>query len=251
MKFGLNDISTFKYGSSSVKELYYGSNLVWPLEPELILSSNFYQTTQGTVLAYLIFGTTPTFDQTRKVYGSHAARFQATSSQYGYVQYPIPALQPPWTIEFWLYVAYEGTYQAFNNVVESGSVQIAIRDEGAGNVYDIWETDDYDYNENGSLTKGVWRHTALVCDGTQSRLYVNGQQSATYSNDTDTLASTIKIGTLNYSSLAVDYFMDQFRLSSVARYSSNFSPNGSSWPDTSSDPNTVLLLHFDGNFEND
>jgi len=101
-------------------------------------------------------------------------------------------------------------------------------------------------NLNFTQSNTGWMHYAFVYDGTNKSVYVNGSRVATIAASLDVSDTTDPI---IGSALADDRFnysggIDEFRISSVARYTgtSYDIPGG---PFTSDD-DTLLLLHMDG-----
>ena len=112
------------------------------------------------------------------------------------------------------------------------------------------------YYNNGSnviagstaLTAGTWYHIALCKDGSNTRLFVNGTQDGTTYSDGSNYGTTkpVRIGGDYNGSNAFPGYIDEVRISTVSRYTANFTaPTGIH----QGDANTVLLVHFDGNHQ--
>jgi uncharacterized protein YmfQ (DUF2313 family) len=122
-------------------------------------------------------------------------------------------------------------------------------------------------------TTGVWYHVAAVRAAGVTKLYVNGVQEGPIYADPNNYAVGAggypRIGASGpaYSPGCFNGFMDEIRVSRVARWTTNFSPPtapyppyqffaqplapaspvlGNAWPLQSIDAATVLLLHCDG-----
>jgi hypothetical protein len=97
------------------------------------------------------------------------------------------------------------------------------------------------------LNLNTWYHIAGVYDGSTSKLYVDGVQVASGGPSTWTTATpnAFYIGRRWDDSAAVYYsgYIDELRLSNVARYTANFTPSTIAFKN---DKNTKLLVHFDG-----
>jgi hypothetical protein len=100
-----------------------------------------------------------------------------------------------------------------------------------------------------TVATGTWYHLALVRNGTSVKLYVNGveESSATLPADHNIDAgdtTDTHIGRTDFG-LDTSYhgYIDELRVSNIARYNSTFTPNASEF---SSDGNTVLLMHMNG-----
>lgn len=76
----------------------------------------------------------------------------------------------------------------------------------------------------------TWTHVAGVKDGTTLRVFINGTQAATLAI-TGTVANSTQLPHIGRDPLDVarDFggYIDEFRFSSSARYTSNFTPSGS------------------------
>ena len=90
----------------------------------------------------------------------------------------------------------------------------------------------------------TWYHIAVTRNGTNLRAFINGTQiGTTLTDNTDVQAGSVGIH------IGVDYginyyfngYMEEFRISNTARWTSNFTPPTSQY---TSDANTKLLLHM-------
>jgi hypothetical protein len=70
-----------------------------------------------------------------------------------------------------------------------------------------------------------WQHIALVRQGSTMTLYLNGSSIGTTTNST-TFSGPIRPGCEYYADVAypLDGFMDEYRVSKTARYTTNFTP---------------------------
>ncbi|MGB4965639.1 MAG: LamG-like jellyroll fold domain-containing protein, partial [Microgenomates group bacterium] len=85
-----------------------------------------------------------------------------------------------------------------------------------------------------------WAHVAVSYDGTTIRIFVNGVQCASQNDSVYVDGGTFDVaGVADYPMLS-----DEIRVSSMARYTSNFIPSTSPFV---RDSNTKLLYHFDEN----
>ena len=96
------------------------------------------------------------------------------------------------------------------------------------------------------MTANTWQHVALVRNGTNLQIYIDGTARGTPST-TDNLnyshASYILIGVDEAFNRDGNGYIDEYRVSNIARYTGNFTPSGSAFVN---DSNTVLLIHADG-----
>ncbi|MDR3392193.1 MAG: LamG domain-containing protein [Sulfuriferula sp.] len=99
-------------------------------------------------------------------------------------------------------------------------------------------------NTPSKLVANTWQHIALTKQGSTISLWVNGAAagSATSTGTFGNVASALQIGTWNNNTDLLNGFMDEFRISNIARYSAPFTPPAAAF---TPDANTVSLLHFD------
>jgi hypothetical protein len=100
----------------------------------------------------------------------------------------------------------------------------------------------------GALASNTWHHIALVRTGDDHKLYINGTQSGstfTASYNILVAASACTVGGASdaIGNLSTPGYIDEFRVSNTARYTSNFTPPTAPFVN---DANTLLLLHMDG-----
>lgn len=114
----------------------------------------------------------------------------------------------------------------------------------------VWRgSNTTDVNIVGTTTLSVntWYHLAIVRSNTTWTVYLNGtsQGSATTANTPQINSSNVLIGRDRQFAPARDYdgYMDEIRISNIARYTSSFTPSASAF---TPDDNTMLLLHMDG-----
>mgnify|MGYP001027448843 CR=1 FL=1 len=122
--------------------------------------------------------------------------------------------------------------------------------EYKNNTIEFWYTDLNKRWRNIRYSKpiptNVWHHIALSYDGSRARLFVNGRLSNS-SRRVGRLSSSpvVYIGGIPDNSYYFGGSIDEIRISSISRYSTNFSvPQKKFTPDS----NTVYLYHVD-NYE--
>lgn len=97
-------------------------------------------------------------------------------------------------------------------------------------------------------TTNAWHHVALVRSGSTFKFFVNGVAAVNsfVANTTDYSGRIFSLGAQYFSTpggFSFNGWIDEFRASRIARYSSNFTPSSSAF--TPDNP-TAELLHFDG-----
>jgi len=96
-----------------------------------------------------------------------------------------------------------------------------------------------------SLVANTWYHVAICKSAGVTKLFLNGVEQGVQYTDTNDYGSTkpLRIGAAWNASNVFPGYIDEFRVSTTARYTAAFTaPTGINQGDT----NTVLLLHFDG-----
>ena len=163
----------------------------------------------------------------------------------------------PFTIEFWYNVT------ALNGNTGSSAQNLFIGDNGYNSVWAIGLMNDfYPAVYLGGTrtlysatvpTLDTWYHLAWVREGSgsnESKLYINGTLA---SNGTGTVSTDFsnsnnlflgQQGNASWRGTTRDYegYLDEIRISNVARYTSNFTPSTSHF---TSDANTILLIQSD------
>jgi len=95
-----------------------------------------------------------------------------------------------------------------------------------------------------SLNNNQWNHFALVQNATLLTLYINGSAKLQYTTGGDSYpGQSYKIGTNEGETQFFNGYIDEFRSSDIARYTTTFTPPTSAF---TADGNTISLLHFDG-----
>jgi len=98
---------------------------------------------------------------------------------------------------------------------------------------------------SGTKSTGQWYHVAVVRSGTTVTFFLDGTSigTATYSYDVPSHTGYIGGNTGRSTGLSFTGYIDELRVSTSARYTSNFTPSTSAF---NNDSNTLLLLHMDG-----
>jgi len=87
-----------------------------------------------------------------------------------------------------------------------------------------------------------WMHIAIVGDGVNVKGYVGGVERVSFAQagTAGSSGATFYIGVYNGTSHAVAGYIEEFRISNVARYTANYTPSADPF---TSDANTKLLIH--------
>jgi hypothetical protein len=92
-----------------------------------------------------------------------------------------------------------------------------------------------------SLSLNTWYHLAWSREGSTVRAFVNGNLEFTRTNENINLGSDPLLGCKNANDQDMDGWLDSYRISDVARYTSSFTPPTS---ELTNDTDTVLMLNF-------
>lgn len=238
---GSSNIAAYKLGSTNVDKIYLGAATVYTLETGITgtgygnVEISTAQSKFGSASAYF-----DGVDDVLKIGSTGEFDFGAD----------------PFTIEGW--VRLDGTNPDFDHFfgiwsntnslrtifvgLDSGNKPVIYYVSNGGTLYS-------DIQGATALSTNTWYHIAAVGDGTNLTLYVNGIAVDSAAQPTLQYASTNALG------LGGDYnggntitnefqgWIDEFRVSNVARYTGNFTPATSPFVN---DANTLALFHFEG-----
>ena len=160
-----------------------------------------------------------------------------------------------WTVECWLRPnTVTGIYGIANCQVYGDSKGWTLYTNGT-NVQFLDAASGYTNLVTSGVTLAVntWYHIAVVRNGSNLDIYVDGisRASTTSYTSKNTTTGPLRIGEGSaissglyldpYSEFrTLNGYMDEFRISNVARYTANFTPSASAF---TNDANTVLLIH--------
>ena len=132
---------------------------------------------------------------------------------------------------------------AYNGLVYNGSTSGTERGfgwyqkaAGASELWNMWSLDQGDWSSD------TWYHVAIVRDGDQFTLYVDGtsQVSETHTDALVDFSTNMNIGAYTSGLRYFDGYMDEIRISDTARYTTTFTPSTTEF---TADSNTKLLIH--------
>lgn len=183
------------------------------------------------------FGNTQILQSIKK-FGSGAGYFDGIGD---YLDLPVNAIQfnsDDFTIEFWINPTRAGSHTCIANWNCSNLTTIFFAvDTSAGAV--VYLNGTGPYIVGGTIAANQWQHVALVRQGSNMRAYINGVQAGSTYNigntPINTIVDNIRIGrdTASFNCNApLEGYIDELRITKgVARYTSNFTPPGSAFPD--------------------
>lgn len=180
-------------------------------------------------------------------FGSSSAYFDGSGDAVRF-----PATAPTWlgiidfTIEFWAYTINYTTIRHFydQRTVTTSQVVPLIRVTTTGALSYYVSGADRITSSSDAILTDTWQHIAVVRSNGTTRMYLDGVQvGSDYADTNFYVRSQPVIG--GYTSGANSHYgyIDEVRVSNIARYTGNFTP--ASEPFTN-DANTILLLHMEG-----
>ena len=182
---------------------------------------------------------TCSFDTTKK-FGTHALYFNNTGGKlvkgsFGSI------LSGDYTIELWIYpvsIGGDHTFFAIRNSTTDNKQGVVWQ-----NNFVLLGNGDWSINNCYAFNNNQWYHLALVKQGTQYKCYVNGVLKTTTNYSLNNLNgyNLLYIGRTNYvpgsgvSRYAFKGYIDEFIISTYAKYTSDFTP-----------PSTECFLGYKG-----
>jgi hypothetical protein len=154
-----------------------------------------------------------------------------------------PVVQNDFTIEFFAYASnFAQDAYLWDNSLSSQGFAISIT--SAGQLRLIQNNTILQQTSSPSLNNNQWNHFALVQNGSLLNLYINGTSKLQYATGGDSYpGQSYKIGTNEGETQFFNGYIDEFRSSDIARYTTTFTPPTSAF---TADGSTISLLHFDG-----
>lgn len=199
-----------------------------------------------------------TLTTSTKKFGSAGANFRQSESPAAYLVIPNAGEfdfgTGNFTIEWWYYL--NATAEAAPNFLSTTNWVIRAVDLGVTNDTNlIFENNpsgtgnDFTYDTgNTNITQNAWHHYAVVRNGNTLDWYIDGTKVGAGQSVTGISidsGSELRLG-IDYAltlSKSLENYMDDFRISNVARYTGNFTAPTAAHVD---DANTLVLLNFDG-----
>ncbi len=247
-------------GSSDANYFYYFGNssaavptTKTPLSAYNVGSANalFVAPLNGTTTAIAAGSGTPTTATGALRYSTKSAMSFDGKNDYVTPTGTVNINQANLTIEFWykpdqFYSGGRGLFDENTGGWVSQKIRFSVGNTGIPTFVLMVNGSQKTINGVSGLSANTWHHVAGVYDGNQVFLYIDGTSVGTpqsASGNVSALTSALELmrqtdGTFNSG------LIDELRISSTARYTSNFTPQTSPFV---RDANTKLLLHFDEN----
>mgnify|MGYP004417313302 CR=1 FL=1 len=197
----------------------------------LLLHSNtdFTDSATGSAPAKTVTASGAVINTTTKKFGAGSIFFDGVND---YCSTPDHAdfdfSDGTWTVDFWIY----------NNADTGG--RIFYQQTDANNYISLYNTNDTLFFRissagsavvsvncpNGALSNSAWHHVALVENGDSYKIYIDGIEKGT-TTDTDRPANytgVVYLGSVNGASDFLSAYIDEFRVSKIARWTADFTP---------------------------
>lgn len=229
---GLTNSGTIQASGS----LVYGDgqatvSLTWPGKTVLLMhfdgangSTTF---TDAVGHAVTRSGTGPAISTTQSKFGG--ASVTGFSGAGSYLSTPDAAelrLSDNFTIEFWAYPTSTSDLMALFKGPDAAAADVATIEFYNGALYIKPDGASGPTNVGGSLTANAWHHVAVTKSGSTWTAYVAGAKVGTLTSSAGfgTVGGALVIGNHGFSSLPFAGYIDELRISSVVRYTVNFTP---------------------------
>ena len=132
-----------------------------------------------------------------------------------------PLSLPGSIVTFWSHRSTAGAIGGALLTQTNGSIRLYISDSAGSN----WQV--LDFNVNLTMTANQWQHVALVRDGNTIRTFLNGAAGSTTTVATGAISTSGAFAIMSGSASGGQEphgYMQDFRLTKMARYTSTFSP---------------------------
>jgi len=178
-------------------------------------------------------------------FGSSSAYFDGTGDTL------LPNVKLPtdtWTAEMWFRVSTidrsTALWKQGTTINTAGYVRLGIQSDNTVVLRTTNGAGGSVVNIVGStVSADTWYHVAVTKNESSFNFFINGVSQGTGTDGNSTTQTTdFIIGEVNFFSEFIGY-IDEIRVSNVARYSSNFTPSTTALVN---DTNTLLLLHLEG-----
>ena len=157
-----------------------------------------------------------------------------------------------YTIDFWVRLASLPSQQFLFNIRVDGNHAYEASIDSSGNIkWLAWDGSQlFDFTRSTGLAIDTWAHIAFISDNNELKIYKDGQLQGTsqaFAGSIPNYAAPFDIGQWSGGGIYFNGYMQEFRISDTARWTSNFTPETGPF---SSDANTKLLLHMNGDVSN-
>ena len=151
-----------------------------------------------------------------------------------------------YTVEGWVNTTSQTSQFIWHGAGSGNSVGFRVRVQADGKINANEQVSgDHEFISSSTVDDGNWHHWAVSREqGRYAQLYIDGTLEATNSQNYNTDNTNEQYIGMKYGgNEPFNGYMDEMRVSRVARYTTNFTPSTTAFKD---DKDTVLLLHMDG-----
>jgi hypothetical protein len=141
------------------------------------------------------------------------------------------------TIEFWVYFNNVTSNQTVvSNLSSASSVNPHLYIDAASNTLRYF-TNNADRITSSALSSGQWYHITICRSGSSTKLFINGTQSGSTYTDANNYGASAPLGIGTYwsagspvTTLTLNGYIDEVRISKYARYTANFTAPTAAFP---------------------
>jgi len=141
------------------------------------------------------------------------------------------------TIEFWVYFNNVTSNQTVvSNLSSASSVNPHLYIDGVSNTLRYF-TNNADRITSSALSSGQWYHITICRSGSSTKLFINGTQSGSTYTDANNYGASAPLGIGTYwsagspvTTLTLNGYIDEVRISKYARYTANFTAPTAAFP---------------------
>jgi hypothetical protein len=178
-------------------------------------------------------------DTTVKKYGTGSIEFDGTTD-YLYQSFASETLtlgSGDWTIEFWFYLnalPVSGSFVFLDQrPASTNGIYPTITVESTGTLRFFVNGSNRISSSSGAVSGSTWYHLAICKSSGFTKMFLDGTQvGSTYTDNNTYLNSRTVIGSASYNlgASTVNGFVDDLRISRVARYTTTFTPPDKEFP---------------------
>jgi hypothetical protein len=160
-----------------------------------------------------------------KKYGSASMYFDGSTSYLKGQSGPSYSLTGDFTIECWVYLTTaSGTKTIFTNRTTGGAAGLAWVTQSGSAALSIYTNGGFSAASSTAITLNTWTHVALTRSGSTITQWLNGVSVATVSNSSSFTEAQCYIGANNSGTELWPGYIDDLRITKVARYTASFTP---------------------------
>ena len=125
----------------------------------------------------------------------------------------------------------QGLFQLSSGTLNSTTRGPAVGADNATGRWAIYYGTSYLLHGSIAPSTDTWYHVAYVRNSGTTKLYIDGTEILSVSDATDYTDTYFTIGGWHATGYLLNGYLDEFRISHVARYTSNFTPTTEAFPD--------------------